>query len=70
VTPAGELIPLCASFGIATYPRDGRDANEMVAAVDANLYASKHRGGDTVTGSEEIPACGPVSSAWLALTKP
>jgi diguanylate cyclase (GGDEF)-like protein/putative nucleotidyltransferase with HDIG domain len=55
VTPAGEQIPLCASFGIAAYPEDGRDPNELVAVADANLYASKRRGGDAVTGSEENP---------------
>ncbi len=53
VTPAGEQIPIHASFGIAAYPQDGRDSNELVAVADANLYASKRRGGDAVTGGEE-----------------
>ena len=53
ITPAGERIPLCASFGIAAYPGDARDANELVVVADANLYASKRRGGDVVTGSGE-----------------
>ncbi len=56
VTPTGERIPLCASFGIAAYPNDGRDGNELVAVADANLYASKRRGGDAVTGGEEAEA--------------
>jgi diguanylate cyclase (GGDEF)-like protein/putative nucleotidyltransferase with HDIG domain len=53
VTAAGEQIPICASFGIAAYPEDLPDANGLVALADANLYASKRRGGDAVTGSEE-----------------
>jgi diguanylate cyclase (GGDEF)-like protein/putative nucleotidyltransferase with HDIG domain len=53
VTAAGERIPIRASFGIAAYPDDVPDANGLVALADANLYASKRRGGDAVTGSEE-----------------
>ena len=53
VTEAGEQIPIHASFGIAAYPEDVPDANGLVALADANLYASKRRGGDAVTGSEE-----------------
>jgi diguanylate cyclase (GGDEF)-like protein/putative nucleotidyltransferase with HDIG domain len=53
VTPSGERIPIQASFGIAAYPQDGRNASELVAAADANLYVSKRRGGDAVTGAEE-----------------
>ncbi len=51
MTAAGERIPICASFGIAAYPEDVPDANGLVALADANLYASKRRGGDAVTGS-------------------
>jgi diguanylate cyclase (GGDEF)-like protein len=53
VTAAGERIPIRASFGIAAYPEDVPDANGLVALADANLYASKRRGGDAVTGSDE-----------------
>jgi diguanylate cyclase (GGDEF)-like protein/putative nucleotidyltransferase with HDIG domain len=53
VTAAGERIPIHASFGIASYPDDVPDANGLIALADANLYASKRRGGDAVTGSEE-----------------
>ncbi len=53
VTATGERIPIRASFGIAAYPEDVPDANGLIALADANLYASKRRGGDAVTGSEE-----------------
>jgi diguanylate cyclase (GGDEF)-like protein len=53
VTTAGEQIPIHASFGIAAYPEDAPDANGLVALADANLYSSKRRGGDAITGNEE-----------------
>ncbi len=49
VSPAGDRIPIRASIGIAGYPEDGRDVNDLMLAADARLYASKRRGGDTVT---------------------
>jgi len=54
-TSTGERIPIHASYGIAGYPCDDGDANELVAIADANLYTSKRRGGDTITGAEEQP---------------
>jgi diguanylate cyclase (GGDEF)-like protein/putative nucleotidyltransferase with HDIG domain len=53
LTAAGERIPLYASIGIARYAHDGRTVNELVVAADANMYASKRRGGDAVTGAAE-----------------
>jgi diguanylate cyclase (GGDEF)-like protein/putative nucleotidyltransferase with HDIG domain len=50
ITPTGEKIPIHASFGIAVYPEDGHNVNELVVAADANLYVSKRRGGNSVTG--------------------
>jgi diguanylate cyclase (GGDEF)-like protein/putative nucleotidyltransferase with HDIG domain len=50
VTPSGEQIRVRSSFGVAAYPEDGRDVNDLIAAADANLYASKRGGGDAVSG--------------------
>ena len=55
VTPAGEPVRLSVSIGIAAYPLDGRTAEELLAVADANLYASKRRGGDAVSSHDEIP---------------
>lgn len=63
-TPEGDRIPLHASFGIAGYPEDARDANELIVVADANLYASKRRGGDAVTGVQEEGPVDPDSSAF------
>jgi len=51
-TPDGSLIPLQMSLGVACYPEDGQDVNTLIALADANLYLSKSRGGNTVTGTQ------------------
>ena len=56
ITPTGEKIPIHASFGIAGYPQDGRGVNELVVAADSNLYASKRRGGNAITGTGHAEA--------------
>jgi diguanylate cyclase (GGDEF)-like protein/PAS domain S-box-containing protein/putative nucleotidyltransferase with HDIG domain len=48
----GQSIPIKMSYGVATFPRDGSAASELLAAADANLYRSKRRGGDCITASE------------------
>ena len=48
---SGRMVPIKMSYGIATYPYDGRTSAELLAAVDANLYRSKQRGGDFITAS-------------------
>jgi diguanylate cyclase (GGDEF)-like protein len=53
VSPTGSQVHVRASFGIASYPHDGRAINELIAVADAHLYASKRRGGDAVSGGEE-----------------
>jgi diguanylate cyclase (GGDEF)-like protein/putative nucleotidyltransferase with HDIG domain len=49
VTADGLHIPIRLSLGTAVFPRDGVQANELLACADANLYQSKRRGGDAVT---------------------
>jgi diguanylate cyclase (GGDEF)-like protein len=39
-----ERIPIRLSFGMATYPDNGRRRYELVAAADANLYDAKRSG--------------------------
>ena len=48
---SGRRVPIKTSYGVATYPYDGNTAAELLAAVDANLYRSKQRGGDFITAS-------------------
>jgi diguanylate cyclase (GGDEF)-like protein len=49
VTRDGLEIPLRMSFGISTYPDNGRKVNELMEFADANLIQSKRKGGDTIT---------------------
>jgi diguanylate cyclase (GGDEF)-like protein/putative nucleotidyltransferase with HDIG domain len=64
MTPDGSAIPLRLSFGAASFPEDGHDAQSLIAIADANLYESKRWGGDTVTlrretfGGETIDSSG------------
>jgi len=44
-------IAMTASFGVATYPRDGRTGDELIAAADGALYAAKAAGRNRVNVS-------------------
>lgn len=59
----GLGVPIQMSFGVATSPENGRKGNELAGFADANLYESKHRGGDTVTvgnalSGSDVPRAG------------
>jgi diguanylate cyclase (GGDEF)-like protein len=67
--PDGSRVPIRMSVGVSCYPEDGQDVNTLIALADANLYLSKSRGGDTVTGAqmddlslEDISAFGMLGS--------
>ncbi|WP_186406645.1 sensor domain-containing diguanylate cyclase [Candidatus Accumulibacter aalborgensis] len=51
VNHGGSLISVTASFGIATFPRDGRNGDELIAAADRALYAAKAAGRNRVNVS-------------------
>jgi diguanylate cyclase (GGDEF)-like protein/PAS domain S-box-containing protein len=44
-----SAVPVFMSYGVATYPFEGRHVSELLAAADANLYRSKRQGGNCVT---------------------
>jgi HD-GYP domain-containing protein (c-di-GMP phosphodiesterase class II) len=52
ITGDGDSIPLRLSFGVATYPGDAVSPGQLIAAADTSLYASKQRGGDTITSAD------------------
>jgi diguanylate cyclase (GGDEF)-like protein len=44
-------VPVAVSIGVATFVRDGRTGQELIAAADAALYRVKDAGGHGATGS-------------------
>lgn len=51
LTAAGDPVLVRLSLGVATFPEDAQSLGQLIEMADANLYASKQRGGDTTTGS-------------------
>ena len=48
---------ITASAGIATFPVDARDADELIELADrAPLYAANHRGRDCLVTAAELEA--------------
>jgi diguanylate cyclase (GGDEF)-like protein len=51
LTAEGAPVLVRLSSGVATFPEDAQSLGQLIETADANLYASKQRGGDTTTGS-------------------
>lgn len=45
---SASLIAVTVSFGVATFPHDGRTGDELIAAADSALYAAKAAGRNRV----------------------
>jgi PleD family two-component response regulator len=48
VVVGSERIPITASFGVATFPINGRTGDELISAADKALYAAKAGGRNRV----------------------
>ena len=52
----GKLPPVTISLGIATFPDDGKNIDDLLQRADAALYAAKENGRDqVVVYTEDIP---------------
>jgi diguanylate cyclase (GGDEF)-like protein/excisionase family DNA binding protein len=50
-----EPEPVTISVGVAAYPGDASDKNDLIAAADTALYYGKQSGGDRVVRTDEVP---------------
>jgi diguanylate cyclase (GGDEF)-like protein len=55
----GARIPLGASFGVAIWPTDGKEPDDLLASADRALYAAKQAGRNRVMAACDLRA-GPV----------
>ncbi|HXY40556.1 MAG TPA: diguanylate cyclase [Vicinamibacteria bacterium] len=58
----GDRIPLSASFGVAVWPGDGREAEALLASADRSLYAAKQTGRNRVVPASRLPAESPTGA--------
>ena len=50
MTEGGDVIRAYVSLGVATFPTDADSLAGLIEIADTNLYLSKQKGGDAVTG--------------------
>ena len=63
---AAGAVPVSASIGTASYPSDGRDAEQLLLAADRACFVAKRRGRGHVATAEE----GLALAAEFTLSKP
>ena len=51
-----QQIPLSATFGLAEWPLDGADADQLYRCADQRLYQGKHRGRNQLVFHDVLPA--------------
>lgn len=51
-----QSIPLSATFGLAEWPLDGADADQLYRCADMRLYRGKHLGRNQLVSHDVLPA--------------
>jgi diguanylate cyclase (GGDEF)-like protein len=67
LTAAGAPVLVRLSLGVATFPEDAQSLGQLIETADANLYASKQRGGDTTTGNSPHTKADPAVQGPLGV---
>jgi diguanylate cyclase (GGDEF)-like protein/excisionase family DNA binding protein len=52
---AKEATKVTITVGVAAYPRDATDKNDLIAAADTALYLGKQSGEDRVVRADQVP---------------
>ena len=52
---ASEPTPVTISVGVAAFPGDATDKNELITLADTALYYGKQSGGDRIVPATEVP---------------
>jgi diguanylate cyclase (GGDEF)-like protein/excisionase family DNA binding protein len=52
---ANDSVPVTITIGVAAYPADASDKNDLIAAADTALYSGKQSGEDRVVRADEVP---------------
>ncbi|MDX8408789.1 MAG: bifunctional diguanylate cyclase/phosphodiesterase [Mariprofundales bacterium] len=66
-SPNNEQFRTSVSIGIATYPKDGRNAIDLLAACDMALYEAKHDGKNSISAIDSKQRVVQAREARLAV---
>jgi len=67
VSPEGEPFQTSVSLGVATYPKDGRNAKDLLAACDMALYQAKDGGKNSIAAVASINRIAQAREANIAV---
>lgn len=65
VLPDGQECAVGTSMGISAYPDNGDEMDSLLAAADAAMYESKHKGKNTYTYFGGTPVAVSGAEAWI-----
>lgn len=69
VLPEGDECKVGCSIGISIYPDNGDEMDSLLAAADAAMYDSKHKGKNTYTYFGDAPDRENDAEAWIVFDR-
>ncbi len=67
LAPDGQQFQTSVSIGVASYPKDGRNANDLLAACDIALYQAKGSGKNSVAAVDSVQRVAQAREARIAV---